>query len=82
MLGRMVDTVNNPVDDAIPLNVISWNSLGKGGFSLESSHKIKTLYVMRNDEFLQCPVTVKSTHDVVNWIGDLTCEKVLSLNFP
>lgn len=81
-LGRMVDTVNNPVDDAIPLNVISWNSLGKGGFSLESSHKIKTLYVMRNDEFLQCPVTVKSTHDVVNWIGDLTCEKVSFTKLP
>lgn len=81
-LGRMVDAANQPLDDVIPLNVMSWSPLGKGGFSLESTHPLKTLYVMRGDEYLQCPVTVKEQRDVVSWVGNVKCRNISFASLP
>ncbi len=81
-LGKMTDAADRPLEDAIPLNVMSWSPLGSGGFSLETTHPLKSLYVMRGDEYLQCPVQVKSKRDVVRWVGTVRCESIAFARLP
>lgn len=81
-LGKMTDAADHPLEDAIPLNVMTWSPLGSGGFSLETSHPLKALYVMRGDEYLQCPVRVKSVRDVVRWVGTVRCESIPLARLP
>lgn len=81
-LGRLTDDINHPMDDVIPLNVLSWSPLGSGGFSLETEHKIKALYLMRGDEFMQCPMQVRSINDVVRWVGTIKCDNIAMTRLP
>jgi len=81
-LGRMTDGEGHPLQNAIPLNVASWSPLGDGAFSLETSRPLKTLYVIRSGEYLQCPVSVKMRKDVVRWVGSVRCEDVSLVSLP
>ncbi|KMV67874.1 hypothetical protein AI28_03915 [bacteria symbiont BFo1 of Frankliniella occidentalis] len=81
-LGRMIDSSYLPLDNAIPLNVKSWSPLGNGGFSLETTHQLQSLYLMRNSEYLECPVKTIKIRDAVHWVGTITCASVTLANLP
>ncbi|MDN4130000.1 TcfC E-set like domain-containing protein [Pantoea ananatis] len=81
-LGRMMDSHHLPLDKAIPLNVKSWSPLGEGGFSLETTRPLTSLYLINNAEYLECPVSVKQTRDVVRWVGTITCTPVVFADLP
>ncbi len=81
-LGRMTDAGGHPLQNAIPLNVASWSPLGDGAFSLETSRPLKALYLLRGDEYLQCPVSVKERKDVVRWVGTVRCEDISLVSLP
>lgn len=81
-LGRMIDSSYLPLDNAIPLNVKSWSPLGNGGFSLETTHQLQSLYLMRNSEYLECPVRTIKIRDAVHWVGTITCASVTLASLP
>lgn len=81
-LGRMIDENNLPLEDAIPLNVMSWTPLGQGGFTLETTKLLKTLYVMKENAFWQCQLQVKAIRDVVRWVGTTQCASTEMANLP
>jgi Mat/Ecp fimbriae outer membrane usher protein len=81
-LGRMIDAKHQPLEGGIPLNVTAWTPLDGGGFTLETTRQIKTLYVMKDSEFWQCSMKVKAVRDVVRYVGTTTCESTDMANLP
>lgn len=81
-LGRMTDIRGGGLENVIPLNVMSWSPLGGGGFLLETTRPLTALYVMRGDEYLQCPVHVESVRDVVRRVGTLRCSGISLASLP
>lgn len=81
-LGRMADENNQPLEGAIPLNVLSWTPLGQGGFTLETTNLLKTLYLMKENTFWQCQLKVKAIRDVVRWVGTTQCASTEMANLP
>ncbi|MHA7845105.1 TcfC E-set like domain-containing protein [Serratia sp. D1N4] len=81
-LGRMTDENNQPLEGAIPLNVQSWTPLGQGGFTLETTNLLKTLYLMKENAFWQCQLKVKAIRDVVRWVGTTQCASTEMANLP
>ncbi|OFC62555.1 TcfC E-set like domain-containing protein [Candidatus Erwinia dacicola] len=73
-LGRMTDAQRRPLEGGIPLNVMSWTPLGGGGFTLETSKRLETLYVMKDSEFWRCGMKVRAVRNVVRYVGTTTCE--------
>lgn len=73
-LGMLKDEKHQPLEGGIPLNVISWTPLGEGRFTLETSKRIKDLYVMKNNAFWQCGMKVESIRDVVRNVGTSLCK--------
>ena len=81
-LGRMTDAQRRPLEGGIPLNVMSWTPLGGGGFTLETSGLLKTLYVMKDSEFWRCSMNVRAVRDVVRYVGTTTCESTDVASLP
>ncbi|MEB6513681.1 TcfC E-set like domain-containing protein [Enterobacter roggenkampii] len=73
-LGRLNDDKHQPLEGGIPLNVISWEPLGEGRFALETSKRLKNLYVMKDNAFWQCRMKVLSIRDVVRYVGTSQCK--------
>lgn len=81
-LGRLTDTEQRPLEGGIPLNVVSWTPLSKGGFTLETSHPLKMLYVMQDDVFWACRMKVRAVRDVVRWVGNTECQSTTLASLP
>ncbi|WP_338511041.1 hypothetical protein VRC35_20565 [Erwinia aphidicola] len=81
-LGRMTDAQRRPLEGGIPLNVMSWTPLGGGGFTLETSKRLETLYVMKDSEFWRCSMKVRAVRDVVRYVGTTTCESTDVASLP
>lgn len=81
-LGRMTDAQRRPLEGGIPLNVKSWTPLGGGGFTLETSRRLETLYVMKDSEFWRCRMKVRAVRDVVRYVGTTVCESTDVTNLP
>lgn len=75
-LGRLKDDKHQPLEGGIPLNVISWEPLGEGRFALETSKRLKNLYVMKDNAFWQCRMKVLSIRDVVRYVGTSQCKNI------
>lgn len=81
-LGRLTDERRQPLSGSMPLNVIGWNDLGNGGFSAQSDSPIEALYLVRNQQFYQCALQVKSTRDVVRYVGTVACSELTFSALP
>ena len=81
-LGRLMINQQRPLEGATPLNVASWSGLGQGGFSAETDHRIKNLYMVRGMQMYRCEMKVKSTHDVVRYVGDSDCKPIELASVP
>lgn len=71
-----------PLEGLIPLNVASWTPLGEGNFTLETTKKIKTLYVMKDSVFWQCGMKVNVVRDVIRYVGTTSCYVTALANLP
>jgi hypothetical protein len=80
--GRITNEQNEPLNGAIPLNVLSWTPLDDGNFSLETTRRLKQLYVMKDNTFWQCGMEVKKMRDVVRWVGTVRCKNIAIANLP
>lgn len=81
-LGRLMINHQTPLEGATPLNVASWSGLGQGGFTAETDHRMKNLYMARGMQMYRCELKVKSTHDVVRYVGDSDCKTVELASVP
>ncbi len=81
-LGKMKDEHGHPLQNWIPLNVTSWTSFEGGGFTLQTENKIHNVYVMQQNSFMMCPLTVKSVKDVVRFVGETECKSTSLANLP
>lgn len=81
-LGRLQNSRGQPLQGGIPLNVMSWTPLQAGGFTLETTRLMNMLYVMREDEFWQCRLAVRSVRDIVHYVGNTTCHKIPMADLP
>lgn len=81
-LGKITDEQNQPINGVVPLNVLSWTPLGDGNFSLETTRRLKQLYVMKDQAFWQCGMKVKTMRDVVRWVGTVQCKSIPMAKLP
>ncbi|CUY08263.1 MULTISPECIES: TcfC E-set like domain-containing protein [Serratia] len=81
-LGQLLDERHLPLSGSVPLNVIGWSDLGDGGFSAQSEAPIEALYLVRNQQFYQCALQVKSTRDVVRYVGTVACRELTFSALP
>ena len=81
-MARLLDDTGNPIDQVIPLNVVSWNSLGNNIITLETSKKLNILYVMKNQSYWQCGMKVSMIRDVIRYVGETTCQRTNFANLP
>ena len=59
-LGQLTDEQHTPFIGGMPLNVSGWSDLGNGGFSAESDSLIQSLYMVKQQQFYQCALKVKT----------------------
>lgn len=81
-LGQLLDEQHRPLEGAIPLNVMSWSPLGRGNFMLETTEKIKALYLMKDNTYWQCMMRVKVIRDVIRYVGTTQCLNTTLANIP
>ncbi|TPG63128.1 TcfC E-set like domain-containing protein [Ewingella americana] len=81
-LGRLMINRQTPLEGVTPLNVTSWSGLGQGGFTAETDHRMKNLYIARGMQMYRCEMKVKSTHDVVRYVGDSDCKTIDLASVP
>lgn len=81
-LGKMKDEQGQPLENWIPLNVASWTSFAGGGFALQTERKIHAVYLMQQDNFMMCPLIVKTVKDVVRFVGETDCKSTSLANLP
>ncbi|MGG8003855.1 TcfC E-set like domain-containing protein [Klebsiella aerogenes] len=81
-LGQLTDEQHTPFIGGMPLNVSGWSDLGNGGFSAESDSLIQSLYLVKQRQFYQCALKVKTMRDVVRYVGTVTCEELTYSALP
>lgn len=81
-LGQLTDEKHTPFIGGMPLNVSGWSDLGNGGFSAESDSLIQSLYLVKQQQFYQCALKVKTMRDVVRYVGTVTCEELTYSALP
>ncbi|HDS6479174.1 TPA: CS1-pili formation C-terminal domain-containing protein [Klebsiella aerogenes] len=81
-LGQLTDEQHTPFIGGMPLNVSGWSDLGNGGFSAESDSLIQSLYLVKQQQFYQCALKVKTIRDVVRYVGTVTCEELTYSALP
>lgn len=81
-LGQLTDEQHTPFIGGMPLNVSGWSDLGNGGFSAESDSLIQSLYLVKQQQFYQCALKVKTMRDVVRYVGTVTCEELTYSALP
>lgn len=81
-MARLLDDTGKPIDEVIPLNVMSWTPLGNSMVTLETTKKLKTLFVMRNNTYWQCGMKVSMIRDVIRYVGETTCQSINFASLP
>ncbi|MCG0456125.1 TcfC E-set like domain-containing protein [Enterobacter cloacae complex sp. ECC445] len=81
-LGQLTDERHAPFIGGVPLNVNGWSDLGNGGFSAQSDALLHNLYLVRQQQFYQCALNVKSMRDVVRYVGAVTCQELTFSALP
>ncbi|WP_241585917.1 TcfC E-set like domain-containing protein [Rosenbergiella epipactidis] len=81
-MAHLLDETGNAVEEVIPLNVISWAPLGNGLVTFETTQKMKMLYVMKNNAYLQCGMKVSKMRDVIRYVGETTCKSINFASLP
>ena len=81
-LGQLTDEHHSPFVGGVPLNVNGWNDLGNGGFSAQSDALLRNLYLVRQQQFYQCELSVKSMRDVVRYVGSIPCRELTFSALP
>ena len=66
----------------MPLNVNGWSDLGNGGFSAQSDALLHNLYLVRQQQFYQCELNVKTMRDVVRYVGPIPCRELTFSALP
>ena len=79
---RPLDDTGNPIEEGIPLNVMSWTPIGNSMVTLETKNKVNTLYVMKNNVYWQCGMKVNMIRDVIRYVGETTCQTIEFANLP
>lgn len=81
-IGRLTDEHHAPLKGVMPLNVNGWNDLGQGGFNAQSDSLLHHLYILNQQQFYQCALSVKSMRDVVRYVGTITCRGISFSSLP
>lgn len=81
-LGRLLDNNRQPLEGGIPLNVMSWTPLGNGSFILETTRKVETVYVMKDESYWQCGMKVGMVRDVIRYVGETACQRTDLVRLP
>lgn len=81
-LGQLTDDHHSPLIGGVPLNVNGWSDLGSGGFSAQSNALLHNLYLVRQQQFYQCELNVKSMRDVVRYVGSIPCRELTFSALP
>lgn len=81
-VGQMMDEHNMPLTGGLPLNVTGWSDLGNGGFSAQSNAPLRNLYLVRQQQFYQCALTVRTQRDVVRYVGVTACNEMTFSALP
>ena len=81
-LGQLTDERHSPFIGGVPLNVNGWSDLGNGGFSAQSDALLHNLYLVRQQQFYQCELNVKSMRDVVRYVGSIPCRELTFSALP
>ena len=81
-LGQLTDERHSPFIGGVPLNVNGWSDLGNGGFSAQSDALLHNLYLVRQQQFYQCALNVKSMRDVVRYVGSIPCKELTFSALP
>lgn len=81
-LGQLTDEQHSPFIGGVPLNVNGWSDLGNGGFSAQSDALLHNLYLVRQQQFYQCELNVKSMRDVVRYVGSIPCRELTFSALP
>jgi len=81
-LGQLTDERHSPFIGGVPLNVNGWSDLGNGGFSAHSDALLHNLYLVRQQQFYQCALSVKSMRDVVRYVGSIPCRELTFSALP
>lgn len=81
-LGQLTDKHHSPFIGGVPLNVNGWSDLGNGGFSAQSDALLHNLYLVRQQQFYQCALNVKSMRDVVRYVGSIPCKELTFSALP
>lgn len=79
--GQLTDEKQSPLI-GMPLNVTDWNDLGQGGFSARSNQLLSNLYLLRQSQFYQCALAVKSQRDVIRYVGTVQCREMTFSALP
>ncbi|MBB1199851.1 fimbrial protein [Enterobacteriaceae bacterium 89] len=81
-LGQLTDRHQSPLTGGVPLNVNGWSDLGNGGFSAQSDALLRSLYLVKQQQFYVCALKVKSMRDVVRYVGSVTCQELTFSALP
>ena len=81
-LGQLTDGQQTPFIGGVPLNVNGWSDLGNGGFSAQSDALLRSLYLVKQHQFYECALNVKSMRDVVRYVGAVTCQELTFSALP
>lgn len=81
-LGQLTDEQHSPFIGGVPLNVNGWSDLGNGGFSAQSDALLHNLYLVRQQQFYQCELNVKTMRDVVRYVGSIPCRELTFSALP
>lgn len=80
--GRMLTEQGKPLMADIALNKSLLTSGANGNFTLDTTRRTETLYVLKQYDIYQCPLKVKIIRDVVNYVDDITCENIQFADLP
>lgn len=81
-VGRMLTEQGKPLMADTALNKSLLISGPDGNFTLSTTRRIETLYVLKQYGIYQCPLKVKIIRDVVNYVDDVTCKKMEFADLP
>lgn len=81
-VGRMLTEQGDPLNADVVLSKPSLISNSDGNFTLETNQRMKAVYVLKNHNIYQCPLEVKMTRDVVNYVDDITCKDIDFVDLP
>lgn len=81
-VGQLTTATGIPLANSTMLNATAFSISEDGGFTAEMNSLAKTLYVSSDHQTYQCAVTIKSSRDVVRYVGKTLCKPAQFADLP